>query len=147
MYHKAKLFNDTTTMTAILGTTSAKKQKSLGKKASGFNDVAWNKVKYDIVVRANSLKFRSGNARPSDRFVYPPEGKNPEDETVLLSCLLLATGDRELAEASKFDRVWGIGYAAEDADNFRKSWGENLLGKALMDVRTELRKEMLVQEE
>ena len=42
-----------------------------------------------------------------------------------------------IAEASPWDKIWGIGLAAEDP----KSWdvttweGENLLGKALMKAR------------
>jgi ribA/ribD-fused uncharacterized protein len=55
--------------------------------------------------------------------------------------MLLATGDRELAEASPFDRVWGIGFTADCAEMNRESWGQNLLGRALMDVRARLREE------
>lgn len=55
---------------------------------------------------------------------------------------LLETGDRELAEASSFDRVWGIGYSAGEAAKApRDSWGQNLLGKALVRVRERTRKE------
>lgn len=51
---------------------------------------------------------------------------------------LLATGGRLLCEAASRDRVWGIGYTAKHAMNFRQHWGENLLGKALMNVRRRL---------
>lgn len=53
--------------------------------------------------------------------------------------MLLATGDRELVEASSHDRIWGVGFAERDAEKNRYRWGQNLLGKALMDVRTRLR--------
>lgn len=54
---------------------------------------------------------------------------------------LLATRDRELVEASPMDRIWGVGFAAQDASANRRRWGQNLLGKALMVVRTRLREE------
>lgn len=41
---------------------------------------------------------------------------------------LLATGDREIREDSPTDRVWGA-----------RDGGQNLLGKALMQVRSEIR--------
>ncbi|KAF1349652.1 hypothetical protein BDV97DRAFT_369189 [Delphinella strobiligena] len=57
--------------------------------------------------------------------------------------LLLATGTRELVEASRFDRVWGIGFdALLAASTPREKWGENLLGEALMRVRERIRGEM-----
>lgn len=54
---------------------------------------------------------------------------------------LLATGDRELVEAIPMDRIWGVGFAAKDAGANKHRWGQNLLGKALMVVRTRLREE------
>ena len=56
-----------------------------------------------------------------------------------LKDLLLATGDRLLAEASPFDKIWGIGFKAEEAMNHKSQWGQNLLGQALMKVRQQLR--------
>jgi ribA/ribD-fused uncharacterized protein len=58
-----------------------------------------------------------------------------------LRAMLLATGDRELVEASAMDRVWGIGFSESNAEQNRVRWGENLLGKALMNVRERLREE------
>jgi len=71
--------------------------------------------------------------------------------------LLLATGERELVEvrltdmlenlsfadeqkSSPFDRIWGVGFDAANAEANWDSWGENLLGKALMNVRARIRK-------
>lgn len=54
---------------------------------------------------------------------------------------LLATGDRLLVEASPFDRTWGVGVSAKEADAKRDLWGLNLLGQCLMDVRERLRAE------
>ena len=62
-------------------------------------------------------------------------------EPVPLEDLLLATGEQQLAEASPFDRVWGIGFKAEEALSASKArWGENPLGKALTRIRDALRK-------
>lgn len=55
---------------------------------------------------------------------------------------LLATGERELVEASRGDRVWGVGFNAKDALSRREEWGLNLLGKALMRVRKRIREQM-----
>lgn len=57
-------------------------------------------------------------------------GQNPR-----LRILLLATDNRLLCEASPTDRIWGIGYNARWAMQFRQDWGDNMLGKALMSVR------------
>ena len=45
-----------------------------------------------------------------------------------------------LVEASPYDRIWGIGYTAKQALKVPMDhWAENLLGKILMEVRTEIR--------
>jgi ribA/ribD-fused uncharacterized protein len=62
------------------------------------------------------------------------------EDAAALRALLLATGERELVEAAPGDRVWGIGFAEREAGARREAWGENLLGKALMDVRARLRR-------
>lgn len=50
--------------------------------------------------------------------------------------ILLATGDRIIVEASPYDRIWGVGLSEEDDDLYTGNWkGQNLLGKALMEVR------------
>jgi hypothetical protein len=55
---------------------------------------------------------------------------------------LLATGDRELVEASHRDKIWGAGLSELVAKRHRGAWpGQNLLGKALMEVRTRVRAE------
>lgn len=54
--------------------------------------------------------------------------------------MLMATGEKIIAEASPRDAVWGIGMA-EDHPNVtdQSVWGQNLLGKALMKVRAALK--------
>jgi hypothetical protein len=40
------------------------------------------------------------------------------------------------------DRIWGVGFGEKNAENRRKDWGLNLLGKALMTVRERIRREV-----
>lgn len=52
----------------------------------------------------------------------------------------MATKDSELAEASPYDRVWGIGYGVNSREiNDKSLWGSNKLGKILVEVREELK--------
>lgn len=53
--------------------------------------------------------------------------------------VLLGTGEREICEASRMDRRWGIGYQEKDALKYRSNWGANFLGKGLMLVRAKMR--------
>lgn len=55
--------------------------------------------------------------------------------------MLLATGKRELVEASPRDRIWGVGFTEKNAHANRHRWGKNLLGKALESVRKRLAEE------
>ncbi|KAK8159158.1 DUF1768-domain-containing protein [Phyllosticta citrichinensis] len=120
MAQKAACFGDEPSRRAILRAPTPRKQKSLGRKVENFDFQVWEQRKYDVVVQGNMHKF----------------GQAPD-----LRRRLLETGERELVEASPFDRVWGIGYDAAHAKGNREFWGENLLGKALMEVRKKLREE------
>ena len=57
-----------------------------------------------------------------------------------LKNLLIGIDDKTLYEASKYDKIWGIGYYPYDAINTDKQlFGQNLLGNALMDIRDEFK--------
>lgn len=120
MYCKAGRFCDRDTQRRVLASASPKEQKRLGKLTEGFTDESWDEVKGEVVVAGNMAKF---------------------GQDVKLKRKLLATGDRLLVEAASRDRVWGIGYAAKHAMSYRQHWGENRLGRALMEVRERLRTE------
>lgn len=123
MASKALLFKDLPSFLMILQARTPDEVKKLGRGVAGFNGAVWDANKLEIVVLGNYLKF----------------SQNPE-----LKEQLLATGDRVLVEASPVDLIWGVGLAEDDpAIEDEKNWkGENLLGKALVRVREELRWEL-----
>lgn len=123
MYHKALFFNDQEIADAIALEPEPSQQKALGRKVKGFDRQKWKEKREKIVEEGNWWKFTE-----------PREGH--------LGSMLLETGDRLLVEASPYDKIWGIGYGASNAEENRGTWGENLLGKALMRVRDRLRAEV-----
>lgn len=127
MHGKAMLFNDPRTALEVLQADHPRKVKALGRKVAGFDERAWDANRERIVREGNLLKFRA----------------DPH-----LRARLLATGSRELVEASPRDRIWGIGFSPEKAPvTDRRRWGLNLLGKVLMEVRARLREEEDEEEE
>lgn len=120
MAEKARLFNDDATLAEIIQANDPKQAKSLGRNVKNFDSQIWDEQKYEIVRKANLLKF----------------SQNEEFKDFLIS-----TNDKILVEASPYDRVWGIGMLETDpkAENPLLWNGDNLLGFALMEVRDELR--------
>jgi ribA/ribD-fused uncharacterized protein len=118
MAEKARLFGDEDTRAQILKATDPKKVKALGREVKGFDGAAWEKARFDVVVRGSRAKF--------------------SDER--LRAYLLSTKPRVLVEASPLDAIWGIGLAEDHVDARTPSkWpGLNLLGFALMQVRNGL---------
>ena len=117
MYHKAKLFEDAPRAQEILACASPEDAKAAGRKVNGFDTEVWKAHRDQIVFEGNLLKF-SQHAK--------------------LAALLLATGDRELVEASPEDNLWGIGFSAVEAADNRNDWGQNLCGLAIERVRRKL---------
>lgn len=148
MYQKAITFGDTQIAEQILATDNPRTMKALGQKVKSFSEQVWDQVKFDIVIQANLLKFGKEDAceaEASDGFTYGGTGQQQGQERVKLRDMLLSTGTRELVEASSFDRIWGIGFSPKEAkghgEEERLTWGKNLLGKALMEVRRRIRME------
>jgi predicted NAD-dependent protein-ADP-ribosyltransferase YbiA (DUF1768 family) len=46
--------------------------------------------------------------------------------------------EADVVKASPYDKIWGIGYDAANAEADRGDWRDNLLGKALVRVRERL---------
>ena len=122
MAEKARLFEDERTRAKILANPSPREQKALGRAVSNFVQSVWENEALNIVVRGNRAKF----------------GQNPE-----MLAALLATGDKILVEASPLDRLWGVGLRADDPRiRDQSTWrGQNQLGRALMIVRADFRRE------
>lgn len=119
MYHKALLFDDTDIANQILSTSNAREQKALGRKVKGFDVNVWDQNKLSIITQGNYLKF-SQNKKLKDQ--------------------LLKTGTKILVEGSPYDKIYGVGLKWDNPLILdEKNWkGQNLLGKALMDVRSKL---------
>ena len=96
--------------------------KKLGKQVKNFDQATLDAHQEEIMYKGNLAKFR----------------QNP-----VLKDLLLATGDKHLAEASPYVAKWGIKLNEATARTINSAdWpGQNLLGKCLEKVREELRKE------
>lgn len=118
MHKKALLFNDAEIATEILLAKNPSTHKELGRMVRNFNQGLWDKYKFEIVYRGNFLKFT----------------QNKE-----LANKLKDTGDSILVEANGEDKIWGIGMYENDPNLMKTElWGENLLGKALMEVRQDI---------
>lgn len=116
MAMKAKIF-DEPMFEVIMKESEPGKIKRLGRQIKNFNQEEWDKIKFNIVSTGNYYKF----------------SQNPE-----LRQIIIATGDKYLVEASKYDSIWGIGYNSFDAPTDTSLWGQNLLGQALMKTRYQL---------
>lgn len=119
MAEKARLFGDRESEIKVLNASNPGEAKKIGRSVKGFNEATWLENRFPIVVAANLAKF----------------GQNEE-----LKEFILGTNERVLVEASPLDKIWGIGLAADDqrAENPNLWKGENLLGFALMEVRSKL---------
>lgn len=119
MYEKASLFNDEKSMQRIITTKdqNPRKVKAFGRKVSPYDDKAWNSVRYQLMVDILLQKFT----------------QNPEMLEILLD-----TCDRVIVEGSPYDAIWGVGlHWNDDLILTESNWkGDNLLGKALMEVRS-----------
>ncbi len=120
MASKALLFKDLNIYQQIFQAKTPQEFKNLGKLVKNYDDTVWNLHKDRIVVEGNYAKF----------------SQNPA-----LKNFLLSTGNKILAEASPYDKIWGIGLEESDDRVLDPAqWqGENHLGFALMKVRDMLR--------
>jgi len=120
MASKARLFGDTATWHRILACGHPKQAKEFGRQVAGFDEKKWVSERFGFVIAGNYAKF---------------------SQNLSLRNYLLETNAKILVEASPYDRIWGIGLAADDERALKpQQWrGLNLLGFALMQVRERLR--------
>jgi len=123
MYYKAILFGDLYNAEEIMKSSDPSEQKSIGRRIKGFNQDKWDIFKYQIVYWGNYLKFTQNS--------------------YFAKILLEDHKDKIIVEGSPTDKIWGVGIDWLDPRiDDPKNWqGENLLGKAIMDVRDTLLKE------
>ncbi len=120
MEQKALTFGDEEIAEKIMKSKNLSEIKRLGKQVARYNENLWKTIRPQVMRRGLRAKFQ----------------QNPE---LLLS--LLSTGNAILAECAPRDAIWGIGLAIDDPrSEDTKEWrGRNLLGRALMRVREDLR--------
>lgn len=121
MAKKAELFGDSEVQSEIMSSKNQKEIKDLGRKVHNFDSELWDKNKIKIVYEGNLAKFSQNES---------------------LKVKLLNTCDGILAEASPYDKIWGIGRSVKDGEIIKNpnNWvGQNLLGFTLMDVREALK--------
>ena len=119
MYNKAILFNNDEIADRILQEIKPEVIKKLGRKVTGFIEADWIAKRYEILLHGLRAKFSQSNE---------------------LKKMLLATDDCILVEFSKIDRIYGVGIWDKSPNRFNQTYwrGQNLLGKALMQVRAEM---------
>lgn len=118
MAKKALLFEDEEQYKNIIATDSPEKAKKFGSAVKKFDAGIWSMTAFKLVVAGNLHKFSQNEA---------------------LKIFLMNTGKLIIAEASPFDKIWGIGTKMYETDPSK--WkGLNLLGFALMEVRDQLKK-------
>jgi ribA/ribD-fused uncharacterized protein len=120
MYKKAMTFDEIGMANKILAAQDPMSAKMLGRKILSFDSGVWDYVKYGIMLECCMAKYKQSKKHLEFLLEYGKQGK--------------------FVEASPYDRIWGIGLAANhpDAADEKKWLGENLLGKVLDDCYKEL---------
>lgn len=119
MHQKALLFGDLVMAKKIMKTSHVGEIKAYGRSIASYDDEKWSGQRYQVVHKGVLEKFRQNKQ---------------------LARQLLETEDAILAECAVKDTIWGIGLSMKDNRRLNISeWkGQNLLGKILMQVRSEL---------
>jgi ribA/ribD-fused uncharacterized protein len=122
MYEKAMLFSDVVTAEAIMSAHDSKTQKALGRRITNFDMQVWNDNAIQVVFYGSYAKYTQ-NRR--------------------LGVMLNNTHPNQLAEATPYDAIWGLGIDEKTARVMPEHlWpGRNQLGIILTDLREHLRNE------
>lgn len=118
MYQKALCFKDEIMAVKILNNKNPKEIKTLGRQVKNYNDVEWDKIRYNVLKIALKAKFTQNE---------------------LLLSKLKQTNNSVLVEASPYDKIWGIGMDVNhEYKDYTKWQGTNLLGWALTEIKNEI---------
>jgi hypothetical protein len=120
MWEKAVCFGDMEAAALIMKTPDPAEAKRIGRTVKNFQDEKWAIVSFSVMAAVNFEKY---NQHP------------------YLRSKLFATGNKTLVEASPVDKIWGVGLHWKDDQILdENNWkGMNLLGRALMYVREQLK--------
>ena len=115
---KAMHFKDTDIASKIMLTQDSVQQKAYGKKVADFDKKIWHNDVPGILLKGLRAKFF---------------------QDILCKEFLRATGQRIIGEANPTDGFFGIAIGLRDSKVWDvDKWGNNLLGKSLMEIRSEL---------
>ena len=119
MYKKALLFKDAEAAKKILRSSDPKRHRYIGKQVAGFDKLIWQRECKKYAFEANLAKFT---------------------QNISLMKMLKDTEGKSLAEASPYDRNWGIGLSVQNPKIYdRKKWrGKNWAGEVLEEVRSSI---------
>ena len=122
MVEKAKLFNDKSALKKIMKAKCPGILKELGQKIRKVDQNVWEEYCFDIAAKVNYHKFK---------------------EHLDLKVKLMNTGRKLLVNGDADDKLWGIGIDVNDqgAQDLMQWNGSNLLGQAMMLVRSKILKE------
>jgi ribA/ribD-fused uncharacterized protein len=117
MAAKACLHDDFKTFQKIIATGHPAEQKKLGREVKNFDPEVWEEFRYGKILQAIAAKF----------------DQNFDLQHFLISNFHPLT---IFAEASPWDKIWGIGLGPEDPKALDiNTWeGENLLGQMIGEV-------------
>lgn len=112
MYLKAKTFKDWDTMKEILNCSTPREAKALGRKVRNYDDAIWDSERDKCMYITILTKF---------------------NQCAEFRTLIETNMDKTFAEASPYDKIWGIKLSEDDPKALDPSqWkGENRLGKCI----------------
>ncbi len=122
MFRKCVIFGDRASADAVLATDDPAEQQAIAQNAKGYLDKVWAGMRQTVAMHGLLAKFTQNQD---------------------LKQKLLDTGDAYLVECAHQDIIWTCGSRLHEKERFDTSlWrGQNILGFALMEVRSVLRRE------
>lgn len=122
MYRKCVILGDEESAKKVLATNDTAQQQTIGQSAKPYNAILWEGLRQVVALHGLAAKFNQ-NSDLRDK--------------------LFATGDAYLVECAYSDKTWacGCGLNEESRKDIDQWKGKNILGFALMQVRSYLKGE------